>query len=86
MAEISTYNYRIEPQDVDFTLRASAASIVNYMLNVAGIDAHNKGFGVDALLGQSVTWVLSRLAVEITKQPAQYNRSEEHTSELQSLQ
>ena len=73
MAEISTYNYRIEPQDVDFTLRASAASIVNYMLNVAGIDAHNKGFGVDALLGQSVTWVLSRLAVDITKQPAQYD-------------
>ena len=47
MAEITTYNYRIEPQDVDFTLRASAASIINYMLNVAGMDAHNKGFGVD---------------------------------------
>lgn len=72
MAEITTYNYRIEPQDVDFTLRASASSIINYMLNVAGIDAHNKGFGVDALLGQSVTWVLSRFAVDITLQPAQY--------------
>lgn len=72
MAEITTYNYRIEPQDVDFTLRASASSIINYMLNVAGIDAHNKGFGVDALLGQSVTWVLSRFAVDIALQPAQY--------------
>ena len=39
MAEITTYNYRIEPQDVDFTLRASASSIISYMLNVAGTDA-----------------------------------------------
>lgn len=72
MAEITAYNYRIEPQDVDFTQRASVASIISYMLNVAGMDAHNKGFGVDALMGQSVTWVLSRLAVDITKQPFQY--------------
>ncbi|MBQ3043490.1 MAG: acyl-ACP thioesterase [Alistipes sp.] len=72
MAEITSYNYRIEPQDVDFTLRASVASIINYMLNVAGIDAHNKGFGVDVLQGQSFTWVLSRLAVEVRRQPRQY--------------
>ncbi len=72
MAEITAYDYRIEPQDVDFTQRASVASIINYMLNVAGVDAHNKGFGVDALMGQSVTWVLSRLAVDITAQPFQY--------------
>lgn len=73
MAEITTYNYRIEPQDVDFTLRASASSIINYMLNVAGLDAHNKGFGVDALQDKSVTWVLSRLAVDIELQPRQYD-------------
>lgn len=72
MADITAYNYRIEPQDVDFTQRASVASIINYMLNVAGVDAHNKGFGVDALMGQSVTWVLSRLAVDIVSQPLQY--------------
>lgn len=75
MAEITSYDYRIEPQDVDFTLRASAASVINYMLNVAGIDAHNKGFGVDVLQGQSVTWVLSRLAVEIDEQPRQYDNT-----------
>jgi acyl-ACP thioesterase len=73
MAEITSYQYRIEPQHVDFTLRASAASIINYMLNVAGVDARNKGFGVEALQGQSFTWVLSRLAVEISKQPEQYS-------------
>ena len=72
MAEITSYNFTIQPQDVDFTLRASVSSIINYMLNVAGIDAHRKGFGVDALQGDSVTWVLSRLAVEIKTQPKQY--------------
>lgn len=73
MAEITSYSYRIEPQDVDFTLRASVSSVINYLLNVAGIDAHNKGFGVDVLQGQSFTWVLSRLAVEINRQPHQYD-------------
>jgi acyl-ACP thioesterase len=42
------------------------------MLNVAGTDAHRKGFGVEALQGHSFTWVLSRLAVEISTQPRQY--------------
>lgn len=72
MAEITTYPFRVEPQNVDFTLRASATSIINYMLNVAGVDASNKGFGVEALQNQSFTWVLSRLAVEIMRQPAQH--------------
>ncbi|MBR4127876.1 MAG: acyl-ACP thioesterase, partial [Bacteroidaceae bacterium] len=71
MAEITTYKYHIEPQDVDFTLRASVGSIINYMLNVAGRDAHNKGFGVEVLQGNSFTWVLSRLAVEVREQPMQ---------------
>lgn len=76
MAEITTYNYRIEPQDVDFTLRASASSIVNYMLNVAGLDAHNKGFGVEVLQDSSLTWVLMRFAVEIEYRPERYDTVE----------
>ena len=72
MAEITSYRFTIQPQDVDFTLRASATSIINYMLNVAGADAHNKGFGVEVLQEQSVTWVLSRMAVEIERRPEQY--------------
>ncbi len=73
MADITSYKYRIEPQDVDFTLRASASSIISYMLNVAGIDADSKGFGVAALQGEKCTWVLSRLGVEIMQQPTQYS-------------
>ena len=73
MAEITSYKYRIEPQDVDFTLRASAASIISYMLNVAGTDADSKGFGVASLQDNKYTWVLSRLGVEIYRQAEQYS-------------
>ena len=72
MATISSYPFTIQPENVDFTLRASVASIISYMLNVAGTDAHRKGFGVETLQGHSFTWVLSRLAVEISTQPRQY--------------
>lgn len=76
MATISSYPFTIQPENVDFTLRASVASIISYMLNVAGTDAHCKGFGVEALQGHSFTWVLSRLAVDINTQPRQYSNIE----------
>lgn len=76
MATISSYPFTIQPENVDFTLRASVASIISYMLNVAGTDAHRKGFGVEVLQGHSFTWVLSRLAVDINTQPRQYSNIE----------
>ena len=76
MATISSSPFTIQPENVDFTLRASVASIISYMLNVAGTDAHRKGFGVEALQGHSFTWVLSRLAVDINTQPRQYSNIE----------
>ena len=72
MAEKSHYNYRVEPQDVDFTLRATIPSLGGSILNTAGIDAHGKGFGVDALNADNHSWVLSRMAVEFDCQPTQY--------------
>ena len=68
----SHYNYRVEPQDVDFTLRATIPSLGSAILNTAGIDAHGKGFGVDALNADNHSWVLSRMAVEFDCQPRQY--------------
>lgn len=72
MAEKTRYNYRVEPQDVDFTLRATIPSLGGAILNTAGIDAHGKGFGVDALNADNHSWVLSRMAVEFDYQPVQY--------------
>lgn len=72
MAEKSCYDYRIEPQDVDFTLRATIPALGSAILNTAGIDAHGKGFGVDALNAGNHTWVLSRMALEFDRLPGQY--------------
>ncbi len=72
MAEKSVYNFRVEPQQVDFTLRATITSMIEAVLNTAGIDAHGKGFGVDALNADNHSWVLSRMAVELDRLPAQY--------------
>lgn len=72
MAEKSLYQFRVEPQEVDFTLRATIASLGSVILNVAGIDAHGKGFGVDVLNADNHSWVLSRMAVEFDSRPVQY--------------
>ena len=45
MAEKSHYNYRVEPQDVDFTLRATIPSLGSAILNTAGVDAQRKEIG-----------------------------------------
>ena len=73
MAEKSLYNYRVEPQEVDFTLRATIPSLGAAILNTAGIDAHGKGFGVDALNADNHSWVLSRMAISLPT--ASFSRS-----------
>lgn len=72
MAEKSDYSCRIDPQEVDFTLRATIPALGASILHVAGIDAQGKGFGVDALNVDNQTWVLSRMAIEFDCRPEQY--------------
>lgn len=72
MSGISNYPYRVEPQEVDFTLRATLASLGSAVLNTAGVDAYGKGFGVDVLNADNHSWVLSRMALEIDARPHQY--------------
>ena len=72
MAEKSYFAHEVEPQEVDFTLRAKAPSLIMAALNAAGRDAHNKGFGVDDLESSNRTWVLARIAIEVDRRPVQY--------------
>jgi acyl-ACP thioesterase len=73
MKNQTTYRYSVATQNVDLTLRATISSLGNYILNTAGIDAQNKGFGVDALSANNLTWVLSRLVIEIDSRPEQFS-------------
>lgn len=68
----SSYRYRVEPQEVDFTLRATLPALGAAVLNTAGVDAHGRGFGVDALNADNHSWVLSRIAFEFDSRPLQY--------------
>ena len=52
MAEKSRYNFRVEPQDVDFTLRATIPSLGSAILNTAGADAHGKGYAMEAAVAR----------------------------------
>lgn len=72
MGSKTTYPYRIEPESVDFTLRARIDALGSQILNVAGTDAQSKGFGVDVLSKNNRSWVLSRMAIEIDSRPEQY--------------
>ena len=72
MENQTTYRYQVATQNVDFTLRATIDSLGNYILNTAGIDAQGKGFGVDVLSPKNLTWVLSKLVLEIDSRPEQF--------------
>lgn len=76
MAEKTVYRFRVAPQEVDFTLRATIPSLTGEVLNTAGVDAEQKGFGVDALNRDNYSWVLSRMALEVDARPRQYTEYE----------
>ena len=77
--EKSVFEYRVEPQYVDFTDRVSVSSICDLILHAAGEDAHKRGFGIDALADNNYGWVLSRLAVELDYMPTEYSQFTLHT-------
>lgn len=77
--EKSVFKSKVEPQHVDFTSRASVSSMCDIILYVAGLDAHNRGFGIDVLAGKNFGWVLSRMCVELDYMPQEYDEFTIHT-------
>ena len=76
MATKTAYPFRVEPQEVDFSLRITLVALGGNILNIAGVDAHTKGFGVDALNKDNFSWVLSRIAFEFDYRPEEYVKYE----------
>ena len=72
MAEKTKYNFSVAPEKVDFMLHATIESLCSDLLNVAGVDAKHNGISADVLMQHNRSWVLSRMAVEIDRQPKQY--------------
>ncbi|MBO4905593.1 MAG: acyl-[acyl-carrier-protein] thioesterase [Bacteroidaceae bacterium] len=79
MDKIETYSFTVEPFHVDFTGHLFMGVLGNHLLNAAGRHSHNRGWGIDQLNENHYTWVLSRLSIELTEMPAQYEHVEVET-------
>ena len=79
MSPIEYYSFHVEPFHVDFTGHLFLGVLGNHLLNAAGHHSHNRGWGIDQLNEAHFTWVLSRLCIELTEMPAQYEHVEVET-------
>ena len=70
------YPFTIQPEDVDFLQRATIVSLIGYILDVGGLDADTKGFGVKKLFAENHSWVLSRMAIDIYHLPKKHEKIE----------
>lgn len=75
MAQIRTekmkysYEYEIKYQEVDGRKKLRLFNLENYLLEVAGIVADELGFGIRVLHPKGLTWILTRLSVEMDELP-----------------
>jgi len=66
--------YEIKYQEVDGRKRLRLFNLENYLLEVAGTVADELGFGIQALHPRGLTWILTRLSVEMYELPTHCER------------
>ncbi len=74
-----TYRYRIEPRDIDATLRLRVYTVGDLILQAANDDADMLGFGIRDLSPGNASWVLSRMAVEMRRFPSRHETIDVYT-------
>ena len=63
------YEYEIKYQEVDAQKKLRLFNLENYLLEVAGTVADELGFGIHQLHPRGLTWILTRLSVEMYELP-----------------
>lgn len=77
LEKIATTHFVCEPFHSDFTGRLTMSVLGNHLLNCAGQHASARGFGMARLNEEEHTWVLSRMAIELSNAlPEQYETFE----------
>lgn len=71
-SKVGHYDFFTEAFHVDLKGRLFLGILGNQLLNVAGMHAKDRGFGIAYLNENHYTWVLSRLVVDMEKMPLQY--------------
>lgn len=74
MEKIGKYEFIAEPFHCDFSGRMFLGHLGNQMLNAADFHSTDRGFGMKYLMTIKRSWVLSRLAIEMTEMPGQHER------------
>lgn len=74
MDKTGSYPFMAEPFHCDFSGRLFMGHLGNHMLNAADFHSSARGFGMKYLMTIRRSWVLSRLAIEMTEMPAQYTK------------
>ena len=74
MDKVGRYLFMAEPFHCDFTHRLFMGHLGNHLLNAADFHSTDRDFGMNYLNPLHKTWVLSRLAVEMTEMPRQYTK------------
>lgn len=72
MDKIGKYEFVAEPFHCDFSGRLFLGHLGNQMLNAADFHSTDRGFGMKYLMTIKRSWVLSRLAIEMTEMPEQH--------------
>ena len=72
--KVGKYQFLAEPFHCDFSGRLFLGHLGNHMLNAADFHSTDRGFGMKYLMSILRSWVLSRLAIEMTEMPEQYTR------------
>lgn len=60
-----TYEYEIKYQEVDFNRRLRLYVLENYLLETAGRMADEAGYGIKYLYPEGLTWILTRMSIEM---------------------
>ena len=63
------YEYEIKYQEVDVRKKLRLYDLENYLLEVVGTVADELGFGIKNLHPRGLTWILTRLSVEMYELP-----------------
>ncbi len=69
MTHQKTYNYKVEPEHIDFQKNISPIVLTDMILNAAGSDANEHGFGLMDLHTMNCSWVVSRFAMQLDSIP-----------------
>lgn len=72
--KVGKYEFLAEPFHCDFTHRLFLGHLGNHLLNAADFHSNERNFGMDYLNPRHMTWVLSRLSIEVSDIPMAHDR------------